>query len=372
MAKAVSKPKMNKKLEEATNKALAKIKSLAGNVAVEVNSPVASTNTSEPVNNAANEAVLVASAATKIQSAPSPIQQAKKSVEKTQTPVAPPAQKTQGKSSQQIALSRFLSQIAIYETKTLPQLLEVHGMSPLQFKQVVISEVKRNDKLLKAFIENPASMFASILAGAEIGLIPSEMQGEFFLIPRNLKQANGTYKMTVTPLIGYKGLVKLILRSGSVTKIHTEVVYEGDVFIPTYGLEPDIIHKPDFTVPRTADKIRFVYAVAKKRSGDYQFEVLTREQVLAIKNMSKYDNDLYFNDKQNPNRWMEKKAALIQLSKMLDKDYYSTKGFQLSSMIDGGAYLTLDNDNSSDVKLIEGTPVQPTRFRNIYNSFGKK
>jgi hypothetical protein len=51
-------------------------------------------------------------------------------------------------------------------------------------------------------------MFASILAGAEIGLIPSDMLGEFYLIPRKIDG-----KPSVTPLIGYKGLVNILLRS---------------------------------------------------------------------------------------------------------------------------------------------------------------
>ena len=124
-----------------------------------------------------------------------------------------------------------------YESKVLPKLLHSHGISPSLFAQVVLSEIKKNDKLLQAFVENPSSMFASILSGAEIGLIPSDTSGEFYLIPRSLKQSDGKYKMTVTPLIGYKGLVNLLLRSGDITKVHAEVVYEGDVFEPTYGLE---------------------------------------------------------------------------------------------------------------------------------------
>jgi len=289
-----------------------------------------------------------------------------------EVPEVPKSKKNQPviyKSEEQKAILTFQRQIEAYELKILPRLLKVHGIEAEQFREIVISEVKRNPKLLQAFVENPASMFASILAGAEIGLIPSELIGEFFLIPRNIKQANGVYKMTVTPLIGYKGLVNLILRSGDITRVHTEVVYEGDMFTPIYGLEPNIIHKPDFSVPRTADKIRFAYAVAKKRNGEYQFEVLTREQIIGIQKMSKYDNALYFNDKQSPNRWMEKKSAIIQLSKMIEKDYYSKKGIQMASALDGGALLTLGNND--EIKIIEGTPVKPTRFRDLYGGFGK-
>jgi phage RecT family recombinase len=262
-------------------------------------------------------------------------------------------------------VSNFKNTMEKYQDKILPALLSKHGISPEQFVQVVMSEVKKNEKLLQAFKESPSSMFASILAGAEIGLIPSDMIGEFYLIPRNVKDGN-KYKLIVTPLIGYKGLVSILLRGGDITRVHTEVVYEGDEFEPIYGLEPNIVHKPNFNVPRTSDKITHAYAVAKLKSGEYQFSVMSRAEILAVKNMSKYDNELYFNDKKNPNRWMEKKAALVQLSKMLPKDYYSKKAIGMDTMMEGGSFITLDENNN--VKVIEGTPIRPTRYRNIYGT----
>lgn len=264
------------------------------------------------------------------------------------------------------AMQTFKGNISQYEKTMLPQLLESHGISPAQFVQIVTSEVKKNEKLLEAFSVNPASMFASILAGAEIGLLPSELIGEFFLIPRSIKQTDGKYLQTVTPLIGYKGLVSVLLRSGDITKIHTEVVYEGDEFEPIYGLEPTIIHKPNFDAPRTSDKIKFAYAVAKNRVGEFQFAVMTRAEIIAVQKMSKYENDLYFNDKKNPNRWMERKAVLVQLSKMLPKDYHSKKAIGMTGALDVGNYLTLDEDNK--IKIIEGASVRPTRYRNVYGT----
>jgi hypothetical protein len=94
--------------------------------------------------------------------------------------------------------------------------------------------------------------------------------------------------------------------------------------------------------------------------------VLTRDEIIAIRDRSKYPNNLYFNDKENPNRWMEKKSVLMQLSKLLDKDYYGSKAIELDSRIEGGAVLTLDANDQ--VKLIEGASVKPTRFRNIYGT----
>lgn len=260
----------------------------------------------------------------------------------------------------------FKNQISIYEKQILPSLLEKHGINPEQFVQVVVTAVKQDDKLLKAFQENPASLFASILAGAEIGLMPRMGTGEFYLIPRNIKQSDGKYKLSVTPLIGYQGLVNILLRSGEYVKIWSEVVYEGDEFEVSYGLEPKIHHKPNFDAERTAERIKYVYAIAKSKHNEFQFNVMTRKEIEAVKNMNRYENDLYFNDKQNPNRWMEKKTALIQLSKMLHKDYYSKNAIGVDNMIQGGSLLTLDENNQ--VKVIEGTPIKPPRYRNLYGS----
>ena len=274
--------------------------------------------------------------------------------------------------SEKTPVEQFVSNIEAYEKKVLPELLKKHGIEPATFKQIVISEIKKSDKLLKAFVENPSSMFASILTGAEIGLIPSEMLGEFFLIPRNMKQSDGKYKLTVCPLLGYKGLVNILLRSGDITRIHTEVVYEGDDFTAIYGLEPNIIHKPNFDAERSAKYITHAYAVAKMKSGEYQFAVMTRKEIETIQKLAKFENELYFNDKMGVNRWMERKAVLIQLSKMLPKDYYSKKAIGIENLVEGGAVLSVDlaNKETNDIKVIENGKNKPARYRNIYGTLG--
>lgn len=265
------------------------------------------------------------------------------------------------------AIQNFESYLINYEKKVLPNLLEKHNIAPSQFVQVVLSEIKKNEKLLQAFMENPSSMFASILAGAEVGLIPSDMLGEFYLIPRNVKQSDGKYKMSVTPLIGYKGLINVLLRSGDVAKIHTEVVYANDEFNAIYGLEPNIIHKPNFDSERSAKNITHAYAVAKMKNGEYQFAVMTRKEIEAVRGMSKYENDLYFNDKMGINRWMERKVVLTQLAKMLPKDYYSKKAISMDNMMESGAMLTLDENNQ--IKIVESTTSsKPSKYRNIYGT----
>lgn len=259
-------------------------------------------------------------------------------------------------------IQRFNSHLETYKQSILPDLLRKHNIEPAQFVQIVLSEIKKNEKLQQAFLENPASMFASILAGAEIGLIPSDMLGDFYLIPRRIDG-----KLTITPLIGYKGLVSVILRSGEVTKLHTECVFEGDEFEPIYGLEPKILHKPNFAAPRNSKTFQFVYAVAKLKNGDYQFSVLSKSDIIKIQSLSRYNNALYFNDDKDPNMWMVRKTALIQLSKMLPKDYYGKKAVEMDSALEGGAVLGLDDDNQ--LKYISGAKIAPAKQASAINTF---
>jgi recombination protein RecT len=259
------------------------------------------------------------------------------------------------------AIQVFQNNLKAYEKQVLPNLLSKHNIDASQFIQIVMSEIKKNDKLQQTFKENPSSLFASILAGAEIGLIPSDMLGEFYIIPRKVDG-----KLTAMPQIGYKGLVNILLRSGEITKIHTECVYEGDHFEAIYGLEQNIIHKPNFEAERSSNTLKFVYAVAKLKNGDYQFQVLTKGEIIKIKSLSRYENDLYLNDKKDPNMWMVRKTALVQLSKMLPKDYYSKKAVELDNNIEGGAFLSLDEDNQ--IRIVDGKKIAPNKQASVINT----
>lgn len=253
-----------------------------------------------------------------------------------------------------------------YEQNYLPQLLAVHNISPAQFTGIVLSLIKKSADLQTIYKQNPASLFASILAGAEIGLIPSDFGGEFFIIPRNLKQSDGSYKLTACPQIGYMGLVKILMRSGKITRINTEVVYKDDEFKATFGLEPNIIHVANLEGSRTANDIVGCYAYAKMTNGEYQIAVMTRKEMDSTIAMQKNPNELYFNDKKNPNRWMERKLVLVQLSKLIPKDFYNNSSIMMDSALSGDALITLDENNK--IKIIEGTPIKQTKYRNIYGT----
>ena len=149
--------------------------------------------------------------------------------------------------SQQQLISNFSATISKYEHKNLAELLETHNITPSQFKNIVINEVKKSEKMQQAFLNNPASLFASILLCAELGLNPSADVGEFYFLPFGSK---------ITPILGYKGVINLILRSGEISKLWSEIVYQDDEFEYELGLEPKLVHKPNHE--RTNKNIKYV------------------------------------------------------------------------------------------------------------------
>jgi recombination protein RecT len=237
----------------------------------------------------------------------------------------------------------FTTTIEKYEKKNLTELLEGSSMTPAQFKQIVINEIKRSPKLQEAFVKNPASLFASILHCAEMGLNPSQMVGEFFFIP---------YKDSITPILGYKGLITLLMRSSKVKKIWSEVVYEDDDFEYELGLEPKLLHTPNHLAIRNSQNIKCIYACAKI-DNEVIFKVMFKNEIQNIINMSKVPNELFFNDKKDPEQWMAKKTVLKQLAKLMPKDDDRLKkAVSIDDNIEGGGYLIMDDNDS--VRFVQG------------------
>jgi recombination protein RecT len=237
----------------------------------------------------------------------------------------------------------FTTTIEKYEKKNLAELLEGSSMTPAQFKQIVINELKRSPKLQDAFVRNPASLFASILHCAEMGLNPSQMVGEFFFIP---------YKDSITPILGYKGLLTLLMRSSKVKKIWSEVVYEDDDFEYELGLEPKLLHTPNHHSVRNSKNIKCIYACAKL-DDEVIFKVMFKNEIQNIINMSKVPNELFFNDKKDPEQWMAKKTVLKQLAKLMPKDDDRLKkAVSIDDNIEGGGYLIMDDNDT--VRFVQG------------------
>jgi recombination protein RecT len=252
-------------------------------------------------------------------------------------------------------ISKFQSTLSLYEGKVLTELLAQHGMRPAQFTQIVLTEIKKSPKMLEAFQNNPSSLFASILHCAEIGLSPSQEVGEFYFIP---------FKGNIKPMIGYKGLCNLIMRGNSVKYIDAECVHRGDDFEWELGLYPKLEHRPKNLV-RNSTTLTHVYAIARLTNGENIFKVMSVQEIRAIMGTLKQVNELYFDDNKDPMMWMPKKTCIKQLAKLLPKDYYQSKALAIDDNVEGGAFLTLDEDNKPII-VQQAKPIRATKKTNLY------
>lgn len=153
-------------------------------------------------------------------------------------------------------------------------------ISSERFVRIAITAIRTKPALARC---TQQSLLGALMLSAQLGLEPSGPLGHAYLVP---------FGNEVTFIIGYKGMIDLARRSGAISSIYAECVYEGDEFSWQRGLHPDIVHKPLALDRDDASKITHVYAVARfKGEGEEpQFEVLTRAQVETYRKRSKQPN----------------------------------------------------------------------------------
>lgn len=151
--------------------------------------------------------------------------------------------------------------------KALPSVI-----TPERFTRIVTTALSTNPKLAECSRD---SFLGSMMTAAQLGLEPNTPLGQAYLIPRwnGKKQCN---ECTFQP--GYKGLIDLAYRSGEVSTVGAQVVYENDEFSFRLGLDPDLQHKPVMT--DRGQPIAF-YGFYKLKDGGFGFEVMSVEEVRA-------------------------------------------------------------------------------------------
>lgn len=253
-------------------------------------------------------------------------------------------------------IQKFENQLQAFEKKVLTNLLTGHNIPPAHFKQIILTEIRRSPKMLEAFRLNPSTLFAAIIHCAELGLSPSQQLGEFFFIP---------YKGHIRPILGYKGLVTLLLRNNGVKSIACESVHEGDEFVYELGLEPLLKHVPKDEI-RTSFTLTHIYCVVKTRDDEKPFKVLSKGELQKIISNLINPNSLYFDDKKDSQFWMLKKIVLKQLAKLLPKDNLGLRALAIDDQMEGGAVISLDENEQ--VVVLDEKKQQSKSSNALYDS----
>ena len=170
---------------------------------------------------------------------------------------------TTGKPSMQ----QYIKQMETEIKKALPSVL-----TPERFTRIVLSALSTNPKLGEC---TPQSFLGAMMTAAQLGVEPNTPLGQAYLLPY-WNSRNNCYECQFQ--LGYKGLLDLAYRSGDISVVQSQVVYENDELSYSYGLEPELKH-----IPAKADRgdPTHVYAVFRTQSDGYGYEVASLEDIRA-------------------------------------------------------------------------------------------
>ena len=151
-------------------------------------------------------------------------------------------------------------------------------MTDKRLFQMSVNAINHTPGLLEA---SPETLLSCIMKCAALGLEPSAVDGldNCYILPyRNHGRMEAQF------ILGYKGMLKLSRNSGQLKSIEARGVHEGDVFEFEYGLNEKLRH-----VPKVGNKgeMTHVYCLAKFKDGGHYMDVMTKDEVDAIKNRSR-------------------------------------------------------------------------------------
>lgn len=183
----------------------------------------------------------------------------------------------------------------------------------MKFLSSVMSSIQKLPALLEC---EPMSIINSFMTMAQLGLMPSDVSGEAYVLP--YKKGYSENKVAQFQL-GYQGLITLAYRAG-VKSIFADIVRKNDKIELANG---GIIHSidPTKTMAERGDVIG-AYAVI-----NYQGEMMGKYMHIDdiyehAKNFSKSFNSDFspWKEKNDPEGWMAKKTVLKQAMKLVPKN----------------------------------------------------
>ena len=164
---------------------------------------------------------------------------------------------------QQKTLQTYIKSMEGEIAKALPSVI-----TPERFTRMVLSAISSNKDLANV---EPKSFLGAMMQAAQLGLEPNTPLGQAYIIPY---ENHGVPKAQFQ--LGYKGMIDLAYRSGEVSIVDAQVVYENDDFSYELGLDPKLHH-----VPALKDRgdATMVYAMFRTKSGGFGFQVMSMDDV---------------------------------------------------------------------------------------------
>lgn len=225
-----------------------------------------------------------------------------------------------------------MSEMALTPRQNLDMVMQQHGaeiaalmpkgMTPERLRQIYLTEIKGNPKLLAC---SPKSLLDCIIDSARIGMDPGGPLGYCFFVP---------YGSQAQFQLGYAGIAELIYRSGRTGPISVGAVFKGDAFFYEKGSEQRLSHKPCGNI--NENEITHFYSYCRVH-GEFTFDVMTVDEVRKI---MKVAIARLRNKDEGP--WAEhfaemgKKTVLKRHSKVLPKSAEAARAIHQDSVKEFG------------------------------------
>jgi len=132
---------------------------------------------------------------------------------------------------------------------------------------MALTAIQRTPKLLDC---TPLSVLQTMITCSELGLNLNPAFGEVYAVP---------YKNICTPILGYRGLMKLCEQSTDV-RINAANVYEADEFDYVLGTDERITHRP--SLDGNPGPWKCAYAVGRYTDGTSKVYVLTPKEAAKV------------------------------------------------------------------------------------------
>ena len=154
-----------------------------------------------------------------------------------------------------------------------------------RFARVAVCALTRTPKLAEC---DQASFFGAMMTLSQLGLEPDGRRAH--LIPFHNSKRN-CYEVQL--IVDWKGLAELAMRSGLVSNLHADCVWDGDLFRYSAGKLRE--HVPwflrrDAEKPASRGDMYAAYALAEFRDGTSKAEVMSLDDIHAVRRRSKAAN----------------------------------------------------------------------------------
>ena len=184
-------------------------------------------------------------------------------------------------------------------------------ITPERLARTALTTIRNTPDLLKCTVP---SLISCTVQAAQLG-VELGMLGQAYAVPFNKNVAKkgepARWIKEAQFILGYRGMIDLARRSGQIKTIGAHPIYEKDEFRVEYGFTSVLQHIPAFG---DRGKIVGFYAFAVTKDGGEYCEVMSEDQVNAVRDRSKAkDNGPWVTD------WAEmgRKTVLRRLFKYL-------------------------------------------------------